>query len=332
MSRLPARWSLLAGLLLLLGALTACTQESPSHTSTATAFSRPLELTLRGVAQNEAEKAAHTAIEDLLFIAEVSHPWNPGPLGRTNQLFSFGAEFSANPSILPMIRLAGRLEQQTAGYYAPALGRLQQLWGFHSEFPQPMVPSREEIDTLLAARPRMSEIQIDGIRMRSGNSALQIDFGPFAQGYALDTARARLAEQGVTSARIDNGNAVAVLGEDWKLELPGQAAGPLSLHDGEAAVTLSTADVTFADEEGRYHPYIDPYTGYPSRGMDSVTVLHPSAATAAALAQALLAGGETKLASQLQVLSIDYASIITEDGRTVTTPALARRLGSVRAE
>lgn len=330
MSRLPACLLPLAGLLLLLPG--ACTQQPPSHTSTASAFSRPLEVSLRGVAQSEAEKAAQAAIEDLLFIAEVSHPWNPGPLGRTNQLLSLEAEFSANPSILPMIRMADRLEQQTDGYYAPALGRLQQLWGFHSEFPQPMAPSREEIDTLLAARPRMSDIQIDGIRMRSDNSALQIDFGAFAQGYALDTARARLAEQHITSARIDNGNAVAVLGEGWKLELPGQAAGPLSLHDGEAAVTLSIPDLLFADEQERHHPYLDPVTGYPSNGLHSVTVLHPSAATAAALAQALLAGGEAKLAGQLQVLSIDYASIITEDGRAVTTPALARRLGSVRSE
>ena len=318
--------------LLLLATLAGCTPAPESYSARSQAFSQPLEVTVAGLQQQRAEAAAHSAIEDLLFIAEVSHPWRPGPLGRTNQLLSFEAEFSANPSILPMIRLATELERQSDGRYAPALGQLQQLWGFHSDPPQGEVPAAEAISDILKARPRMEDIRIEGIRMRSENAAVRIDFGPFAQGYALDTARERLRDHGVTSARIDNGNAVVVLGEGWRLALPGEAERRLALQPGEAALTLSREDRSFSDAQGRYHPYLDPATGYPGRGIDTVTVIDTSAATAAALAQALMAGGEAQLAAQLQQLRPKYALVQTEDGRTVTTAAMAKRLGAVREE
>lgn len=317
--------------LLVLVALSGCNREPETYTVTAQAFSRPLQVTIQQAEQPRAKAAAKSAIEDLQFIAEVSHPWKPGPLGRTNQLFSFEAEFSANPSILPMIRRAAMLSAQTEGYYAPALGKLQQLWGFHSEYPEVAPPEQGEIDTILGSSPQMDDIKINGIRMRSTNADLRIDFGAFALGYALDTARERLREQGIRNARIDNGTAVVVLGEDWGLKLPTQQQKTLPLHNGEAAVTLSTESHAFTNDN-EYHSYLDPTTGYPSLGLHSVTVIHSSAASAAALAQALLAGGEGKLGAQLEVLSVNYALVITREGKEVITPALAMRLGNVRKQ
>lgn len=318
--------------LLLLAILAGCTPAPETYSARSQAFTQPLEVTIVGLEQEPAEAAAFSAIEDLLFIAEVSHPWKPGPLGRTNQLLSFEAEFSANPSILPMIRQATELAQQTGGQYAPALGQLQQLWGFHNDPPQGKVPDAEAITAILDARPQMDDIHIDGIRMRSDNAAVRIDFGPFAQGYALDTARERLREHRVTRARIDNGNAVAVLGEGWSLTLPGEHNGTLPLQDGEAAITLSSEDRGFSAVQEHYHPYLDPATGYPGRGIHAVTVIDSRAARAAAVAQALLAGGEAQLAAQLQQLGPQYALVLTQDGRMVTTAAMAKRLGTVREE
>ncbi|MFO7594557.1 MAG: FAD:protein FMN transferase [Pseudomonadota bacterium] len=313
---------------ILLLALSGCNSAPEPYTATGQAFSRPLEVTVQGVAQPRANEAAQSAIEDLLFIAEVSHPWKPGPLGRTNQLFTFESRFSANPSILPMIRKAAALAEKTGGYYAPHLGKLQQLWGFHSEFPEASTPDREEIEAILDSHPQMSDIQIHGIRMQSTNAELRIDFGAFAQGYALDTARQRLQEQGIHHARIANGNAVVALGDGWTYTLPTQPEQTLPLHDGEAAVTLTTEGHAFDSNDA--HPYLDPATGYPSKGLRSVTVIHSSAADAAAIAQALLAGGEEKLNEQLAVIPVEFALITTIEGKSVTTPGLDSRIVDVR--
>jgi thiamine biosynthesis lipoprotein len=316
-------------LLLLSVLLVGCTPQPETFTTGSQAFSHPLQLTLRGLPEARAEAAAQRAIEDLLFVAEVSHPWKPGPLGRTNQLLGLEAKFSANPSVLPMIRKATLLSEMTRGYYAPAHGKLQQLWGFHSELPVGPVPAAEEIAAILGARPKMADIRIEGIRMHSTSAAVRLDFGPFAQGYALDTARQRLRESGVNYARLDNGNAVAVLGGGWRVSLPGQT-DKLPLQRDETLVTLNSDDRAFSEEGRRYHPYLNPHTGYPGRGLRSVSVLHAYAATAAALAQALLAGGETKLAELIEVIPVEYVLARTADGRTITTAAMARRLGTVR--
>lgn len=312
--------------LLALSALSGCDRQPPSHSTTANAFGQPLTLTLLSDDEALAGAASASAVEDLLFIAEVSHPWKPGPLGRTNQLFGFEAEFSANPSILPMIIESTRLEQATAGYYSPSLGKLQQLWGFHSELPSGPLPEAEEVQAVLDAAPSMQAINIDGIRMRSDNAALRIDFGRFAQGYALDTARARLQEHGIDLARVDNTNAVAVLGDGWYTSLADGSR--LQLLEGEAALTLSAEDEGYYQQERLIHPYLDPTNGFPSDGLQAVTVIHRSAASAAALAHALLSGGEAKLAEQLNVLPVEYAIAVTTDGRQITTPALARRMQS----
>lgn len=316
--------------LLVLFTMAACAPKPPCNTVTSSAFSQPLELTVCGQPNTDANTAAAAAIEDLLFIAEVSHPWNPGPLGRTNQLLGFETEFSANPSILPMIRQATALSHRTQGYYAPALGKLQQLWGFHSELPAGPPPVQGEIDKLIQANPRMSDIRIDGIRMRSNNAAVRVDFGPFAQGYAVDTAIQRLRESGIARARLINGRITAVLGREWKVSIENTPLQGLVLRDGEAAATLSTEDHSYPQGDMNYHNYLNPFTGHPGRGLKSITVIHGSAATAAALAQALLAGGETKLAELLQVIEVEYALAITSDGRTIATEAMTKRLGAVR--
>jgi thiamine biosynthesis lipoprotein len=310
--------------------LTGCTPSPESHTFTNEAFSRPLEVTVIARSAAQAETAAQSAIEDLQFIAEVSHPWKPGPLGRTNQLLALEAEFSANPSVLPMIRQARQLSKITGGYYAPAQGKLQQLWGFQGERPAKMPPDAERIKSLLEANPQMEDIHIEGIRMRSDNATVRIDFGAFAQGYAIDTAMQRLREHHIKAARISNGNAMAVLGSGWSVHLTGLADTPIPLYDGEAVIMLTTAGKGETDSNHARHPFLDPKTGYPSRGLRTVTVIHSSAATAAAMAQALLAGGEKQLANQLEVLPVEYAIVTTRDGRRVATHAMAKRLGIVR--
>lgn len=315
---------------LLFGMLGGCGTSDAPHTTTGTAFGHPLELTIRHSPEEEARKAADTAITDLQFVAEVSHPWKPGPLGRTNQMFAFGAEFSANPSILPMLRKAGELEKLTRGYYAPGLGGLQRLWGFHTEFPQGPIPSRAEIDALLAARPSLSNIRTEGIRMHSDNPALRVDFGALAQGHAIDTAMQRLRESGIRRARLDNGGVTSVLGEQWQAQPGSDEATRVKLHDGESMVTLSIDDQFLPDLSERYHPYINPQEGKPSVGLRAVSVIHHEAATAAALAQALLAGGEEKLSWLLEVIPVEYALVVTEDGRQITTEAMAQRLVTVQ--
>ena len=307
--------------------LVACSDNTP-FASHSTAFNQPLLLEIRNTSPEQAQAVSEEIFADLHYISDAAHPWSAGALGRTNQLLKMTAKFSANPSVLPLISAAARLERQTHGYYAPALGELQQLWGFHSEIPDGPVPHAAAIHALLAAKPKMADVVVNGIGINNSNPSIRIDFGPMAKGYALDVARQRLRDAGITHARLVNGNMIAVLGSGWSAQLAnGQN---LSLQDGETLITLERDEHAYSEGEKNYHPYLDPFTGYPSTGLRSITVLHRSGADAAAFAQALLNGGRGKLEELLRVIPVDYAVALSDEGESLLSDGLKRRLGNVQ--
>lgn len=312
---------------LILLSLLACSGDKPFYSSS-TAFGQPLQLEISGVPTAQAQAITDTIFADLHYISDAAHPWNAGALGRTNQLLKMRAKFSANPSVLPLIAAATRLERQTGGYYAPALGALQQLWGFHSEMPDGPIPDKTAVDELLALQPQMTDVQVKGILLDNSNPAMRIDFGAMAQGYALDVARQRLHDAGITNARLSNGQYTTVLGEGWSAKLADGRT--LQLKDNEALITLERDEHAFSVDGKNYHPYLDPFTGYPSSGLRSISVLHHSAADAAAFAQALLCGGRGKLEELQRVIPVDYVLAITDAGETLISDKLKRRLGTVQ--
>lgn len=312
---------------ILLLILSGCSDNQP-FTSQSTAFDQPLRLEISGIPEARAQAVAEELFADLHYISDASHPWNAGSLGRTNQLLAMAAEFSANPSVLPLIAAAKRLEQQTHGYYAPALGGLQHLWGFHNELPDGPVPEKTAIAELLAAKPKMADVEVRGILIDNSNPRVRIDFGAMARGYGLDVARQRLQESGITHARLINDNTTAVLGDGWNAQLADGRT--ITLQNGEALVTLQRDEYAFTADGKSYHPYLDPFSGYPSTGIRSISVLHHNAADAGAFAQALLCGGKGKLAELLKVIPVDYALVVTDDGQTILSDGLKRRLDTVQ--
>ena len=296
--------------------LTGCGPDGPLVEQRRTTDFGETELTLVGLEADRAQRALSAAAEDLHFIAEVSAPGRPGPLGRTNQLLALTAEFSANPSLLPLIRRAQVLSKRTGGLFNPALGRLHALWG--SAGP----PDQTTLRAVLRYGPTMADIVIDGIRMRPTNPAVQLDFGAFAAGYAIDTAMASLREAGGRRAAVRTAHGLSVLGQAptgrWRLTVPLTAGeqAEVTLRGGEAAYTVADAPA--------HHPErgpIDPRTGQPATGFHSVTVVAPSA-----YATALLVSGTAhwrRLASSLGVTSV---LTVAADGEFSATPAMTERL------
>lgn len=324
----------LTGLFLAL-VLSAC-QPTPEtggalrQSTETTAFGLSTQIEVWARNNEQAATALRYAVEDLHYVAEISHPWRPGALGRTNELLGMAAEFSANPSGLPMIRQATELYRLSEGYFNPAMGWLQNMWGFHQadiDFVLPADP--QAVNRLLAAAPSMEDIRIEGIRIASSNPQLRLDYGPFAPGYGLDIARQRLHEVGIHQATIHTPNAYLVLGEPHSsLTLTHYPELTLALTAGEALYTVSIEDRYYEADGQRVHPFINPFDGQPVRGIRHLTVIHPdSAASAAAQAQALLLVGEDKLPALAQRMGVHHYLWQHEDGHYLASPAMRERLG-----
>ena len=177
--------------------LAACGSDRPPYGESVTAFGAPVVFDIDGVAASRAQAAVAAAVGDMKYIEEATDPLHPGPLGRTNQLLAATGEFSANPSLLPLIRQAQRLSRKSRGRFNPALGRLLAVWGFEQESPHGPPPTAEQVAALVARHPSLDDITIDGISMSCRNAAGRRDFGDYGRGQHLNDAHGHLRASGV---------------------------------------------------------------------------------------------------------------------------------------
>lgn len=263
------------------------------------------------------------------------HAWQPGPLGRVNSLLPTGGWFSGSPSLVKMIARSKELSTETDGLFNPAIGRLLELWGFHSdEPPKGPPPPLEAIQALLDARPSMDDIEIDGIRLRCTNPAVQLDLGGFAKGWGVDRVSERFQAMGIDNAIVNAGGDLRAWGKrgdrSWRIGVRHpQRAGVLAaieIRGDESVFTSGDYERYFEWEGRRYHHILDPRTGYPAQGTTSVTVIHPDAATADAAATALFIAGADdwpRIAARLGVESVMW---VGSDGKVEMTQSMADRV------
>ncbi|MHA1568358.1 MAG: FAD:protein FMN transferase [Alphaproteobacteria bacterium] len=320
-------------LVLLLG---GCQPAAERHTLRFPAFGTEMEVTLIGVDAAEANRLLALLREDMEYMHFMWHPWLPGPLGRTNELLSYGGEFSANPSVLPLIDAARRLSPPSDYLFNPAIGKLLELWGLHDPRQVPATPpDPARIRALVAQHPTIDDIEQHAIRMRGTNPALKLDFNAVAAGVALEREVAMLRKQGITRARLRIGNDSKVIGRDhngpWqhRFTLPdGQAPLRLALRDGES-VSITDArhgQVTIAGRN--YSAVLDPRSGYPVDHTRRITVIHPDAATADAGATALFVAGPEAWPVIARRMGIELVMRVGADNRVRFSPALQARLAS----
>ncbi|HSP01725.1 MAG TPA: FAD:protein FMN transferase, partial [Thioalkalivibrio sp.] len=287
-------------------------------------------------ADMELARAAGEAVrQDLDYMHNAWHGWEPGPMGRTNQLLATGGEFSANPSILPLILEGQRLEQDSKGLFNPAMGRLFALWGLHADERAPIPPPEDaEIHALLDRAPSMGDIQVRGIRIRSTNPAVQLDMGGYAKGYGVDRAMERLMDMGVEHAIINAGGDLRAIGQPgqrpWRIGIrhpDGEGVlASLELRGDESVYTSGDYEREFSHEGVRYHHILDPRTGQPARETRSVTVIADNGAQADASATALFVAGPQRFAEIAAAMGIRQAMLVDQQGTAHMTPTMALRI------
>ena len=219
----------------------------------------------------------------------------------------------------------------TGGALDPGVYPLSKAWGFIGG--DYRVPSREEIDALLAAKDTAG-IQADGESCTAAIPAgMEISFGASAKGYAAQAVCGLLAELGVERAVISLGGNVQTLGEHkpdgspWKVAVtdprdPGSYLGVLET--GQAAVVTSGGyQRNFTQDGVTYIHILDPSTGYPvDNGLTSVTVVAEDGTLADALSTALFVLGEEGALAYYEAAGNFELVLVTEDDRVIVTPGL----------
>lgn len=322
--------SLLGGLL-----MAGCRGETPVTTSRFSAFGATVDLSLVGVNPAQAQHAATALKQDFELMHRAWHAWDPGPMGRVNQLLPKGEAFVAPPSVMPLVRIGKLYAERSGGLFSPAIGHLMDLWGFHTDTPECQPPpSRQAIERLVKANPQMSDIQIQGLELRGTNPALKLDFGAITKGYAIDLAIEALRELGVRHALVQIGGTLRAIGhrsgQPWRVAIRrASGSGVLAIlmtRSDEAVATVAAYDRNFIYGGTTYHHILDPRTGWPARDTLAVTVAHGDATTAEAAATALFVAGPERWHEVARAMGVPFVLLVDSRGSLHMSPRMQERL------
>ncbi len=322
---------LLALLLLLAG----CDTPPPLFKGQFLAFGTLVDISISGLPEREAQAATDIIEDDFKRMHHSWHAWDPGPLGRVNRLIQTGETFSVPPSVLTLIIRGTELSEKSDGLFNPAIGQLIDAWGFHRNDPSGnRPPSQATIDQLLAAAPKMSDLHLQGIQMRSSNPAVKLDFGAFGKGYGIDLAMEHLKELGVQNAILNAGGDLRAIGskhgQPWRIAIrhpSGEGVlGVIETTGSESIFTSGDYERNFTWEGKRYHHIIDPRTGYPATGTRSVTVIHDDATTADAAATALFIAGPSRWYEIARRMGLTYVLLVDTENNIHISPEMQARV------
>jgi thiamine biosynthesis lipoprotein len=317
--------------------LTGCGKE-PIYQQQSYVFGTLVEVTIYGEPEAKAQAAAGHVLREFDRLNHVFHAWKPGPVTQLNAAFAQGRSAPVTPELAAAIADARRYSDQSGGLFNPAIGRLIALWGFQADDFKPVRPDPQAIAKLVAAQPRMSDIDIQGDRASSRNPAVQLDFGGYAKGLALDLALQDLQAQGIRNALVNIGGNIIALGQHgsrpWRVGIkhprqPG-ALAELDLHDGEAIGTSGDYQRYFELDSRRYCHIIDPRTGYPAQGVEAVTVIVPKGPGAGVRSDVAskppFIAGTPGWRQAAENMGISEAMLIDAKGKIFVTAAMAKRL------
>ena len=322
--------------MLITGLLSSCTTPTENPSFRILAFGTYIDVTLSDVTPDQVATARQYLEQDFAAMQQAWHAWEPGPVGRINQLIRAGSPpFAAPPSVLPLLRRAQQLAAQSDYLFDPGIGQLIALWGFQGKA-RSQPPPGDQIQAWLKSRPSIQNITLDKLYLSSDNPRVQLDFGAIGKGYGISQAIQRLRSLGIKNAIVNAGGDLQAIGTNrghpWRIAIrdprgiPDRILGTLSVSDNAAVFTSGNYERHFTWQGKRYHHILDPRTGYPAAGLSSVTVLSQDATLADAAATALLIAGPDDWPHIAQQMGIEAALVVNAQGHIQLTPAMQQHL------
>jgi FAD:protein FMN transferase len=328
-------------LILLFGVmfLAACSPKEPLYNTQSYVFGTLVDISIYGETEEKSQAASNAIIHNFQDLHNRLHAWRPSKLSTLNASFAKGSEpVALDADIANMIAEATALSVQSNGAFNPSIGALIRAWGFHNDEFKPSKIDEEKINNLVKANPQMTDIVVNDGKVFSKNPTVQLDFGGYAKGYALDSALVYLQKQGIKNALINIGGNIVALGQhgdkSWRVGIqhPRQpnAIATLDLLSGWAIGTSGDYQRYFELDGKRYCHIIDPATGYPVQGMQAVTVLIAPAKNAGVLSDIaskpiFIAKPEARI-DAAQAMNIENYMIIETGQKIYVSPAMAKHI------
>ena len=245
---------------------------------------------------------AVTALDTITFLEQLLSVYIP-----TSELSLLNSRACEGPvkvseSTFGLLQLGLTVFEKTDGAFDMTAAKLSKTWGFYRR--QGKMPTESEISQALAeVGAHHIELNVED-RTVFFRRPLEVNPGGIGKGFALDCAASLFKQNGVAEFAFHGGKSSILCGGNqdpngkelgWKIavrhpEQTERILGTLTLFD-QALGTSGPANQFFYFRGKRFGHIIDPRSGWPAEGMLSITVLHPSAGWADALATGLFVAG-----------------------------------------
>lgn len=208
----------------------------------------------------------------------------------------------------------------TSGAFDPAVGNLIDLLGFESG--EPHLPDTAATDSVLKS-VGWKHIKLLGNGKIIKKTGIKINLGGIAKGYAVDKAAVKLIENAATTYLINFGGEVKGAGHSWTIGVQhprkrDRLLGEFTL-DSVGVATSGDYEQYFEKDEKRYSHIINPASGKPAEGVQSVSVFHENLAIADALATGVFVMGIDKGLKLIESIEGAECLIVDSNGNTHQT-------------
>lgn len=239
-----------------------------------------------------------------------------------------------SPLTLELVELGMEMSRITDGAFDLTIGAVLDLWGFGSDIRR--VPEEDELREALATVD-FTQVEVNrkqgAVRIPQGTV---LDLGGIAKGFIVGQGIEILRDAGVERALINAGGDISVVGRrpdgrPWRVgvqdpDQPSSIRYVLPLDD-QSVVTSGDYQRYFTVEGVRYHHIIDPFTGYPARGLRSVTIVGDDPAMCDAISTAVFVLGWAEGRALVERLPGVEAILVTDTDAWIS-PGLAEAMAS----
>ena len=274
-----------------------------------------VEIQVRDADEQKAEDAITKAFAEVKRIDDLFTTYNEaGPVWKINN--SADTINNIESEIYNLIVLCDSITRLSNGSFDVSLDNLTKAWGFYTDGQR--LPTNVEIDSALLNSGWQNIILLGDNKIIKKEN-LGLNFGAIAKGYAVDKAIDVLKKHGIKEALVNAGGEISVIGYDWivGVQHPREINSIIKKIklDGFTVATSGDYEQYFEMDGKRYHHILDPKTGYPSKGLQSVTIINKSNSIADALATGVFVMGKENGLKLIETLDGTEAMLIDSEGK-----------------
>jgi thiamine biosynthesis lipoprotein len=239
-----------------------------------------------------------------------------------------------SPETLEVIEKAVYASEKSGGAFDVTIGPEISLWNFFAK--------KKPDDTTVRERLGLVNYKLIALDREKSTVGLKkkgmlMDLGAIAKGYGVDGAVEALKRQGIKSGLVAVAGDIKAFGlkqdgKPWRVGIrnPRQKG-----KDDEILATIEIRDMAistsgdyerfFIIEGMRFHHILDPGTGYPARGCQSVSIMAKDGVSADSFSTAVFVLGPEKGMALLQQLGFE-GLIVDNQGKIHVTPGIKDKI------